>query len=67
MLISILSFIAGFSISLGPVMWTMLSEIFPNRLRGVAISVVGAANALASFLVATFFPVQLLIVYSFKS
>jgi hypothetical protein len=48
-------------------MWTMLSEIFPNRLRGVAISVVGAANALASFLVATFFPVQLLIVYSFKS
>lgn len=58
-LISILGFIAGFSISLGPVMWAMFSEIFPNRLRGVAISIVGAANAIASFLVATFFPIQL--------
>ena len=58
-LISILCFIAGFSISLGPVMWAMFSEIFPNRLRGFAISVVGTANAMASFLVATFFPIQL--------
>jgi MFS transporter, SP family, arabinose:H+ symporter len=58
-LISILGFIAGFSISLGPVMWAMFSEIFPNRLRGLAISVVGAVNALTSFLVATFFPMQL--------
>ena len=58
-LISILGFIAGFSISLGPVMWAMFSEIFPNRLRGLAISIVGAANAIASFLVATFFPIQL--------
>ena len=58
-LISILGFIAGFSISLGPVMWAMFSEIFPNRLRGFAISVVGAVNAIASFLVATFFPIQL--------
>ncbi len=58
-LISILGFIAGFSISLGPVMWAIFSEIFPNRLRGFAISVVGSANAIASFLVATFFPIQL--------
>ncbi len=58
-LISILCFIAGFSISLGPVMWAMFSEIFPNRLRGLAISVVGSVNALTSFLVATLFPVQL--------
>jgi MFS transporter, SP family, arabinose:H+ symporter len=58
-LISILGFIAGFSISLGPVMWAMFSEIFPNRLRGLAISVVGAVNALTSFLVATLFPMQL--------
>ncbi len=58
-LISILGFIAGFSISLGPVMWAILSEIFPNVLRGIAISVVGAVNAIASFLVATFFPIQL--------
>jgi MFS transporter, SP family, arabinose:H+ symporter len=58
-LISILGFIIGFSISLGPVMWAILSEIFPNSLRGTAISIVGAANAIASFIVATFFPIQL--------
>ena len=58
-LLSILGFITGFSISLGPVMWAIFSEIFPNRLRGLAISVVGAVNAIASFLVATFFPIQL--------
>lgn len=58
-LISILGFIIGFSISLGPVMWAILSEIFPNSFRGTAISIVGAANAGASFIVATFFPIQL--------
>jgi len=58
-LISILGFIAGFSLSLGPVMWAMFSEIFPNRLRGLAISVVGTANSFTSFVVATLFPVQL--------
>ncbi len=58
-LVGILGFIAGFSISLGPVMWTMLSEIFPNKLRGLAISVVGALNALTSFTVATLFPGEL--------
>jgi len=58
-LISILGFIAGFSLSLGPVMWAMFSEIFPNRLRGMAISVVGTVNSFTSFVVATLFPVQL--------
>jgi MFS transporter, SP family, arabinose:H+ symporter len=58
-LISILGFIAGFSISLGPVMWAMFSEIFPNRIRGFAISAAGTINAISSFLVATFFPIQL--------
>jgi sugar porter (SP) family MFS transporter len=58
-LVSILGFIAGFSISLGPVMWAMFSEIFPNRIRGVAISVVGTINSTTSFVVATLFPKQL--------
>lgn len=58
-LFGILGFIAGFSISLGPVMWTMFSEIFPNQLRGIAISVVGTFNTITSFLVATFFPIQI--------
>lgn len=58
-LIGILGFIAGFSISLGPVMWAMLSEIFPNKLRGLSISIVGALNGLTSFTVATIFPSEL--------
>ncbi len=58
-LAGILGFIAGFSISLGPVMWAMLSEIFPNKLRGLAISVAGTWNAITSFVVATVFPVEL--------
>lgn len=58
-LISILGFIAGFSLSLGPVMWAMFAEIFPNRLRGMAVSIVGTANSFTSFIVATLFPVQL--------
>jgi MFS family permease len=58
-LVGILGFIAGFSISLGPVMWAMFSEIFPTRLRAKAIAVVGATNALTSFTVATIFPVEL--------
>lgn len=59
LLIGILGFIAGFSLSLGPVMWAMFSEIFPNRLRGTAISIVGTINSFTSFIVATTFPVQL--------
>ncbi len=58
-LIALLGFIAGFAISLGPVMWALLSEIFPNRLRGLAISVAGTWNAIVSFSVATVFPSQL--------
>ncbi len=58
-LIALLGFIAGFAISLGPVMWALLSEIFPNRLRGLAISVAGTWNAVTSFTVATVFPSQL--------
>lgn len=41
----------------GPVMWVMLSEIFPNRLRGAGMAVAVAVNWLANFLVALTFPV----------
>ncbi len=58
-LLAILGFITGFSLSLGPVTWIMLSEIFPNRFRGLAISVAGTFNALTSFAVATMFPIEL--------
>ncbi len=58
-LFAILGFIASFAISLGPVMWVMLSEIFPNKFRGLAISVAGFANGICSFLVTMIFPWEL--------
>jgi MFS family permease len=58
-LIGLIMYVASFAISLGPVMWALLSEIFPNRLRGVAISIVGFWNSIVSFSVTSVFPVQL--------
>ncbi len=58
-LIGILSFVASFAISLGPVMWVLFAEIFPNQLRGVAISFVGFVNGLVSFCVQLVFPLEL--------
>jgi sugar porter (SP) family MFS transporter len=58
-LIGLICYVASFAISLGPVMWTLLSEIFPNKIRGLAISIVGLWNSIVSFSVATIFPVQL--------
>ena len=54
-----LGFVASFAISLGPVMWVLFSEIFPNQLRGVAISFVSLINGLVSFSVQLVFPVEL--------
>ncbi len=58
-LAGILLFIASFAISLGPVTWALLSEIFPVRIRGLAISVAGTFNALVSAVVITVFPIEL--------
>jgi len=55
-LIAIIGFVASFAISLGPVMWVMLSEIFPNEQRAAAISVAGFWNALVSATVTMIFP-----------
>ena len=58
-LIGILGFVASFAISLGPVMWVLFSELFPNRLRGLAISAVGLVNSAVSFTVQLIFPWEL--------
>jgi sugar porter (SP) family MFS transporter len=58
-LIGIIGFVAAFAVSLGPVMWVLFSELFPNRLRGLAISFVGLINSGVSFLVQLVFPWEL--------
>ena len=63
-LIGILGFVACFAFSLGPVMWVLLSELFPNNVRAVAISVVGFVNSLISWLVQQVFPLELAVLGS---
>lgn len=58
-LIGIIGFIACFAFSLGPVMWVMLSELFPNRYRGLAIGVIGFVNSFSSWLIQQIFPWEL--------
>ncbi|MEO0778908.1 MAG: sugar porter family MFS transporter [Bacteroidota bacterium] len=58
-LLSILGFVASFAISVGPVMWVLFSELFPNWIRGLAISFVGLVNSAVSFLVQLIFPWEL--------
>ncbi|MCX2719831.1 sugar porter family MFS transporter [Lentiprolixibacter aurantiacus] len=58
-LVAILLYVAAFAISLGPVMWTLISEIFPTKIKGIAISVVGFFNSLVSFSVTQIFPWEL--------
>jgi MFS family permease len=50
-------YVVAFGVSWGPVMWVLLGEIFPNRLRGAALAVSGATNWVANFVVTlTFLP-----------
>ncbi len=58
-LFGILGFVASFAVSIGPVMWVLFSELFPNRVRGLAISFVGFVNSAVSFLVQLVFPWEL--------
>ena len=58
-LIGILGFVASFAMSLGPVMWVLFSEIFPNAIRGVCMSFMGVINSSVSFLVQFLFPWEL--------
>ena len=58
-LIGILSFIAAFHFSIGPVMWVLFSEIFPISLRGIAIPFFTLVTSTASWLIQMMFPTQL--------
>lgn len=55
-LVAVLVFIGSFAMSMGPVVWVMLSEMFPNNVRSVAMSIAVAAQWLFNALVANSFP-----------
>jgi len=56
-LLAILVYIAGFAMSWGPVVWVLLSEMFPNAIKGKAMAVAVAAQWLANLFVSWSFKV----------
>lgn len=48
-----------FNMSWGPVMWVMLGEMFPNKIRGSGLAVSGLAQWLANFAITMTFPIML--------
>lgn len=50
-------FVVFFGFSWGPLVWVLLGEIFPNRIRGRALGIAAAAQWLANFAVTVSFPV----------
>jgi sugar porter (SP) family MFS transporter len=57
MLLLVLAAIAFYAMSLAPVTWVVISEIFPNRIRGAAISVAVTSLWIACFILTYTFPI----------
>ncbi len=49
-------FVVAFGASWGPVVWVLLGEIFPNRIRARALGIAAAAQWLANFAITVSFP-----------
>ncbi|GAB3658328.1 sugar porter family MFS transporter [Glycomyces tarimensis] len=49
-------YVVGFAMSWGPVVWVLLGEMFPNRIRASALAIAAAAQWLANWVVTTTFP-----------
>lgn len=58
LLVFVLGYIACFALSVGPVTWVLLSEIFPNRVRGRALSIATFCLWTANFVVSQTFPMM---------
>jgi sugar porter (SP) family MFS transporter len=58
MLLFILGYIACFALSVGPVTWVILAEIFPTRIRGQAMAVATVCLWIANYLVSQTFPMM---------
>ncbi|MEX0780750.1 MAG: sugar porter family MFS transporter [Balneolales bacterium] len=58
-LIAANGYIAFFAFSWGPIMWVMLGEMFPNKIRGAALAICGILHWSSNFLVTMTFPIFL--------
>ncbi len=57
MLLLVLAAIGCYAMSLAPVTWVVISEIFPNRIRGAAMSVAVTSLWIACFILTYSFPI----------
>lgn len=55
-LLFILGFCASFSSSIGPIVWVVISEILPNKIRNIGVSVAVLCLWSANFALSSFFP-----------
>lgn len=55
-LVCIMVYLAAFGFSLGPVVWVLIAEIFPNRLRSYAVAIATLMLWAADFIVSLTFP-----------
>jgi MFS transporter, SP family, xylose:H+ symportor len=55
-LIFIIIYTASFMMSWGPITWVLISEIFPNKIRGQAIAIAVAAQWAANYLISSTYP-----------
>ncbi len=55
-LVFIIIYTASFMMSWGPITWVLISEIFPNTIRGQAVAIAVAAQWISNFVVSSTFP-----------
>jgi len=58
LLLFILGYIACFALSVGPVTWVILSEIFPTRIRGRAMAIATVCLWVANYIISQTFPMM---------
>jgi len=58
LLLPILGYIASFAMSVGPVTWVILSEIFPTRIRGRAMAIATFCLWIANYVITQTFPMM---------
>jgi SP family xylose:H+ symportor-like MFS transporter len=58
-LVFIILYTASFMMSWGPITWVLISEIFPNKIRGQAVAVAVMAQWAANYLISSNYPVMM--------
>lgn len=58
-LVFIIIYTASFMMSWGPICWVLISEIFPNKIRGQAVAVAVGAQWAANYLISSTYPAMM--------